>query len=541
MTKSKLMKRLVALATTAIMVGTMAIPAMAATEGKITVHKYAGTQASNQTNTTGEVQSVPPGYTALPGAEFTLYALDVATVNAAISDTNKVQGHRVNPASGTPTSVEFIMSSGTNVTVPVGAVAQTGTTNATGIIEWTSLNLGWYVLAETDAPAGYDATATSVIQLPLTKTNGEPNYDVHVYPKNVSNANLAVKDIGGEQKPVSNGESVTFDLKAKFQNSATVAGHKVNSVADLRAGASAPYTYGVAKITDELNTYFNIPTTVTAYWLDGSGELDITAGAIPSSQVNITAAQTTVATLTNDGIDAAIAGNKLGFGLRIVTVYNGGALGASAPISNKMTSTMQNPTGGDDNDTSTEDSTYVPSISIEIEKTNLDGTTKLSGAKFELATVANPTTDADYVRVGGNRLTVETDTDGKASFSNLNGYLDATGAEFWLVETQAPAGYKIKTVPVHVTFDSKAGYIAKIGTTTPATWFESGAWTENAQIVNNVSITNAALDQQDPDEPGFSLPLTGGAGTMMFTIGGIAIMLGAALVLIKGKSAKKES
>ena len=553
MTKVRITKKLVAIISTIMMFATMVMPAMAAPNtGKITVTKLGGAQTSNVANQNGEAVSLPAGYTALAGAGFTLYRVDpteLATLQATFTATRGIASHTVNDTAIPPTVV-FTLTDSTTATIATEVVGMQQVTPANGIITFgPNLTDGWYVLVETQTPENYDKAASSMIQLPMTYSTGanagKPNYDVHVYPKNVSNLGLAVKDMTGTiSSSLTTGDTATFDLKAKFQNTAD-APNKVNGVADLKDGT----TYGTARITEQFHADFKLSGNISVFWLGADGNInpsDPVAPALytetPTAGSTATAGAAHTITLNNAGIDAAIDGNKLGFGLRLTAEYVGsptGNAGAPATLSNKMISEMR-PANGDgtedpdgDKGIIIEGETNIPSISIKVTKVDqADTNVKLEGVIFELAKVAVPTTDADYVMVGGQRLRGTTNAQGLVSFSNLPDYDETNGTKFYLKEVETASGYQLKNGTIEVTFKTKAAYQADA---TKAAWFDGTDWSANALIIEEVEVTNAKIGTQDRNEPGFSLPLTGGAGTFAFTAIGIIVMLGAAGLYMYGK------
>ena len=145
--------------------------------------------------------------------------------------------------------------------------------------------------------------------------------------------------------------------------------------------------------------------------------------------------------------------------------------------------------------------------------------TTLSGAEFRLYRAAQESesglrlegVDVPVVAVsffdnaellGGKVTSVTTGADGKASFCGL-----AYGT-YYLVETKAPAGYNLLTVPVELVIDGSS----------------HGA--ERAVTVINRS--------------GVELPETGGAGTVIFTVVGLAMMAAAGVLLVLQKKKKGE-
>lgn len=117
----------------------------------------------------------------------------------------------------------------------------------------------------------------------------------------------------------------------------------------------------------------------------------------------------------------------------------------------------------------------------------------------------------------------ETGKDGKATFN------DIPFGNYLLYETKAPAGYKLPKDPVRVTV--KAGMVTlmnvngeTIGTVTPPTEGESTSQPD-------VTIPNKENDK---------LPVAGGAGTLWFTGGGLALAGAAALLYFKQRRKKGE-
>ena len=336
MTKKRITKRVVALAAAAMMLVGMVVPAVAAPgdQGTITVHKYSGNNASITQNNTGEALSAAEladlttaGYTALPGARFTLYqavAADILAINNTITTTPGLTVvDRVIDTTGATPVIKFELSNSTVVNVNTTQYGTEQTTDAAGEATFGSADLpnGWYVLVETFTPADHTGAEPSLIQMPLTDTNGDPNYDVHVYPKNVSTTGIVKKDMGDVAKPVENGDVLDFDLKLRFKNAETNPAFKVDSAQDFVNDAQD--AFGIARITEYLsNVYFEyVQNSIAVYWLDSAGEVDTTR-PLASTEYTITGLPaagvkggTIVVELNQAGLKAAKAGHEVGFGI----------------------------------------------------------------------------------------------------------------------------------------------------------------------------------------------------------------------------------
>lgn len=566
MTKVRISKKLLALATAILMLVVMVLPVAAGPgTGQITVHKLAGNSMTGaMPNHTGEQQSIPTGFSPLAGAEFTLYRLPesaIDTINNAITATNGVTGHTIAITGGSPV-VTFTMTDSTthNVTGVVHGTPQT--TNASGqAVFGPNLPDGYYVLVETGVPTGYQGAAPSLVRLPLTNAQGEFNYNVHVYPKNISTEDIALKTFDNQTKPVSNGDIITFDLKGRFVSDT------VTSAADLKSGTR----YGLAEIRDIFAPTFQyVPNSLTVHFLDTDG--DIIATALPAGHFNITqnpaappaAGGELHVRLTEAGIDAAIAANATGFALRLQAEYIGTTGQSGAPVVNTMQAIFVGADQGTQPPIVTPPGVIppgvtpppvviveLPSINITVDKTTSAATNNapLAGVVFAIAKVPVPTVNyvpgtpagsftatelaafaANYVvDATGVPVTGTTGADGKIEFNNVDGYADAE-LRLYLKELVTVPGYQLKPNTIEVIFSSKADY-----QTASPSWFTNGNWNAGVKVTEGATVVNYSLDENDPDDPGFSLPLTGGAGTLAFTSIGIVVMLGAIVVYLRGK------
>lgn len=159
------------------------------------------------------------------------------------------------------------------------------------------------------------------------------------------------------------------------------------------------------------------------------------------------------------------------------------------------------------------DTADVTTFAIKIDKFK-DGSenTKLAGAKFDLYRTATQAEIDEGTAVDIPQTTPEvkgillqsgiiTDENGVGTFAKY----EANGAnyDYYLVETQAPSGYNILTNAVKVNFTAE-----------------------------NVAATAGVYTVKVPNSAGITLPITGGAGTVLFTVIGIAFMAGAVILFV---------
>lgn len=167
----------------------------------------------------------------------------------------------------------------------------------------------------------------------------------------------------------------------------------------------------------------------------------------------------------------------------------------------------------------TPDVVTTPTYPLNIKKTDTQDKL-LAGAKFRLYRTVDAANKAgdDAIKVTGDNgsytvavdqtsgnmdmTTAETD-EGKGYNLRLNGL---AAGDYWLVETQAPDGYNKLTAPVKVTItqDEK----------NKLEWSVKKNDTPEGDKIIDIKNTTGTL-----------LPETGGMGTILFTVGGIALIL----------------
>lgn len=166
------------------------------------------------------------------------------------------------------------------------------------------------------------------------------------------------------------------------------------------------------------------------------------------------------------------------------------------------------------------DTVDVTTFAIKIDKFVKDQeATKLAGAKFDLyrtatqaeidarASVEIPHTTVQGIKLEGDKVT---DANGVATFEKYEA--NGTKYDYYLVETQAPSGYNILDNAVKVNFTDA-----------------------------EVAGTNGIYTVEIENTSGIQLPITGGTGTVIFTIIGIALMVGAVMLFVVSRKKAKES
>lgn len=151
----------------------------------------------------------------------------------------------------------------------------------------------------------------------------------------------------------------------------------------------------------------------------------------------------------------------------------------------------------------------VYTYGVNVEKVDGNTSAPLSGAVFTVYTDAAATNE---LKVDGKKVIATTGTDGKANFvleGSTKAFAFDADLTYYVKETAAPTGYNIN----------------------------DSVFTVNIDITKGVTQVNgAAIPNYKP-----VVPETGGMGTMMFTIGGAALIACAGvlfLIVRKKKSAK---
>ncbi|WP_294568646.1 SpaH/EbpB family LPXTG-anchored major pilin [uncultured Subdoligranulum sp.] len=160
----------------------------------------------------------------------------------------------------------------------------------------------------------------------------------------------------------------------------------------------------------------------------------------------------------------------------------------------------------------------VYSYGIKVNKVDDKGQA-LSGAKFTLSTDQegkakiqfDKTSDGTYLKTASGVTEIDVDSSGKLTLSGLD------VGTYYLTETKAPGGYVKLTNPVVITItDAAPNGLVDDGTS-------GDAGTDGADGYYELNVENSQ---------GFTLPSTGGMGTVLFTTIGIVLMGGGLVLLL---------
>ena len=167
----------------------------------------------------------------------------------------------------------------------------------------------------------------------------------------------------------------------------------------------------------------------------------------------------------------------------------------------------------------------------------------LAGIKFDLykevskgTTGAASAEDVKNAGLDGKKtwMKIATLTTKKDGTDEKSGLANGT---YYLVETKTVGGYNLLKAPVEVKLDivytttTKKEYVTEENgvKTLVKNEIEKTTFTENGAKSTGIH-TETIINKK-----GFELPITGGMGTVLFSIAGFALMAGAAFVLLKGR------
>lgn len=336
--------------------------------------------------------------------------------------------------------------------------------------------------------------------------------------------------------------------------------------AQYGVGDTVPYkiTIEVPKNIDKLST-FTVTDTPTGL-KDNVGNIKIE----DSTTALMSGTDYTVAAEGTDGfkIDFILTSNtvKACAGRTVTITYdavvkdtaavggNGNSNNAKLEYTNKINS--DNTPGTTTN--TIEDSAVMYSFGIKVVKTAGDTNNALPGVVFDLyreaKTGETPIVNAETVKKAGLDSTkswilvksgLTTDASGIIDTSDSNNATNYThglaNGDYYLVETKTVKGYNLLTKPVEV----------KLNVTATTTWQKTNVYDASGNLVKHGTVTsttftNANGDATKPElavakvinRKGFTLPVTGGFGTLLFSGIGVLLVLAGVGVLF---SLKKKS
>lgn len=496
----KLWKKLLAV-TTAVMMAITLLPAMANAESTITDPQAKGSLTINKTTNKKDADGKYPG---LGGAEFTIYkvaSLELGTNGKYKSWKLTTDFARLSLTPDTLGSIstadlEAKANEAKKIAADLTGQSQT-TADGTGETRkgeatFSNLELGYYLVVETKTPSKYVASKPFFVSIPETVTTADGstwNYNVSVSPKNQG---IPDTDKVPDKKTVGVGDEVTYTITGPTVPNYDEAYNETTLKYEITDTLSTGLTF--AKDKADLKVYTTDVNSPLVEDRDYTFEYDSTANKITISLI-----PSKIRDLKGEAIHVKYT----------VTVNENAVVGSDGTINKAEVEYTNNPDGTTDG---SKKEVKVYSFKIKINKKKDNGS-PLKGATFGLyrdAACADKIAEAT------------SSDDGVINFGDASKLAAGT---YYLKELQAPSGYSALTSVVKVV----------ISTATPNdnTTYDF-KYSMNEGEENNVG-EDGVISLDITNNKGFNLPATGGMGTYLFTIGGLVIMAGAALLLIASK------
>lgn len=508
----KRIKKFAAALLTAIMMMTMTVTAYAAGNCTLTVNVKTGEGVPTQTlkDQTINLYKLFDVTESKSGAT-TNYAYTVNTAAGYKSALTNVLGNKVNENSKDEDFAKAVLSLGANNTTEVQNFANKFTayalqnsldaTKTSGKIaesktsyEFTGLDAGYYLVY---------VTGGKEIQSSLVTVDGTTN-TVNLKTETPSITKTADKDT------VSIGQVVKY----------TVTG----SIPDTTGYGQYQYI-----IHDELSNGLDFVNDANGTVLGESATAVNVTVALKDGTDASTAPTTATLDSTNNkkmslDLSAWVKANQTNKGKEFTVTYYA-KVNANAVVTEKNKAQLEYGNKPGETTTTTPSEAKTPTYPLDILKKKSRSEEKLAGAKFELyKNEADAKAGTNAITVSGSNGNYVVDStssttvfesaasiDGKDYNLHLNGL---AAGEYWLKETEAPAGFNKLTDPVKITI-TKA---------------DDAEWTVKK---NDTKEEDKIIDIEN--STGSLLPSTGGAGVVVFAGVAILLVFGVAVSFIRDK------
>lgn len=438
-------------------------------KGSVTIHKYAE----------------PDQATGLPydGTKLTAEQLkNLTPLQGVTFSIAQVDGIDLTTNAGWTTAATLTVKDGKvtdGTTTFATSNTKSGATGLDGVVDFSQLPLGVYLVTEGDPGANPIAISTPpfLVTVPLATQKNTWLYDVNVYPKNSLTGVTKTVD---DAKATGLGSEISWTVAAQIPNvgeGRSLNRFEIVDTLDARLG----YAGASVAVTDRTGAPVTLSDgsfTVTAPATGAAGDLKVVFTEKGLAELQAKALGGTVTATVKTTV------KEIGDGSieNTVTLYVNDATVVSEDVTSWGALKVFK---------------YAKSDRVE---------TGLKDAEFQVFTSeADATARTSPVSVDG-KTTFVSDASGNLTVDGLFAGVKGTGKDYWVVETKAPVGYTADLTPIKVTV--KPGSIA------------------DAQIVK-------VLNTQVPPP---ILPLTGGDGAVVFGIAGVALVLiaaGAAVVIAR--------
>ena len=433
-------------------------------------------------------------------------------------------------------------------------------TDAPGHASADQMEQGLYLVVETRVPENVTSTCNPFfVSLPMTTIDGTAwNYDVTVYPKNQTGNPTLDKTVREAKNSTGKNTGSLTDIKDGYEHTATAS---VGDTVDYQIISTLPTITSKASSLSEY-TYadtlskgikYNKNDVVIEFFRDAGCNDKIATWAEDSGTFAVTyddAANIMTIKMTETGLseinEAAavyIDSVKRGYSDCTMRITYAATLTADAKMGDKDNPNTVTLTWKRTNTTyydTLEDCCHVFTYGIDVLKQFSDGKGDIQDVKFLLHNdsddcyIIADLKDGIYYAKG----ITSKKSDATTFIPNSSGHIVVKGLEddtYSLTEIATDKGYVLLRDAVKIVIKTaengqceKCG--AKLLTASATVNGKDVTMTDGSAIVPLTVVNN----------PGFDLPKTGGYGTWMFTIGGVALLGAAAFIAVKSRKHKGE-
>ena len=440
-----------------------------------------------------------------------------------------------------------------------GGVAMTETDTA-GHTFADQMEQGLYLVVETRVPENVTSTCNPFfVSLPMTTIDGTAwNYDVTVYPKNQTGNPTLDKTVREAKNSTGKNTGSLTDITDGYAHTATAS---VGDTVDYqiistlptitsKASALSEYTYvdtlskGIKYNKNDVVIEFFKGAGCTekiATWAENSGKFTVAYDAAANTMtIRMTDAGLSeineAATVYTDSV-------KRGYSDCTMRITYAATLTADAQMGDKdnpnevvLTWKRTNTTYFD----TLEDCCHAYTYGVDVLKQFSDGKGSAQNVKFLLH---NDTDDCYIIAdlkdgVYYAKGFAAKKADATTFVPNVQGHVVVKGLEddtYSLTETATDKGYILLKEAVKIVITTKEnGACEQCGAK-----LLTAAGTVNGKAVS-MTDGNAIVPLTVVNNPGFDLPKTGGYGTWMFTIGGVALLGVAAFIVVKSRKRNEQ-
>ena len=440
-----------------------------------------------------------------------------------------------------------------------GGVAMTET-DAAGHTSASNMEQGLYLVVETRVPEMVTSTCTPFfVSLPMTTIDGsEWLYDLTVYPKNQTGNPDLEKTVRESKNSTGKHNGSLTDIADGYAHTATAS---VGDIVDYQILSTLPtitskasglseYTYvdtlskGIryhkndvvieffrdSACTDKITTWAEDSGKFTLVYDDAQNSMTIRMTEAGLSEIN------EATTVYTDSV-------KRGYSDCTMRITYAATLTADAQMGDKDNPNTVTLTWKRTNTTyydTLKDCCHVYTYGIDVLKQFSDGKGNAQNVKFNL----HNDTDNCYIiadlkdGIYYAKSFTSKKSDATTFVPNGSGHIIVKGLEddtYSLIEVATDKGYILLADAIEL--------VIKTGESGTCEQCATKLLTASASV-NGKDVTmtdgNAIVPLTVLNNPGFNLPKTGGYGTWMFTIGGVALLGAAAFIVIRSRKHKSE-